>query len=297
MTQTEHRRASSKLERLMKDPDRALRDPALPPIYHAHLRIVQKSLEPGFWDRALRLGQQTFGCNWIEICTRNIRDVHHRERIGALDLSKSYIVVSNHRSFFDMYVITAYLVKRGMKHRILFPVRSNFFYDSVAGILVNGVMSFFAMYPPVFRDKALAHLNVASLDETIRLLRRGGFFIGLHPEGTRNTGDPYTFLPARSGVGRIIHQARMPVLPVFINGLGNDLPKQVLGNFTRTGDRVNVVFGKPVDFGDLLDQPPSPRVFKAVSERSMDAVAVLGREEKGIRGSGDQGVGISGNPA
>jgi 1-acyl-sn-glycerol-3-phosphate acyltransferase len=276
------RRARSE-ERLMDRPDQALLDPGLPRIAHAHMKIVQKSLEPGFWDEALRLGQRTFGCNWIEMCTRNIRDVYGRDRIGDLDPKKSYIVVSNHRSFFDMYVITAYLVKRGMKHRILFPVRNTFFYDSVAGIFVNGVMSFFAMYPPVFRDRALAHLNVASLDETIRLLRKGGFFIGLHPEGTRGTGDPYTFLPARSGVGRIIHQARMPVLPVFIHGLGNDLKKQVLGNFTGKGDRVNVVFGKPVDFGELYDQAPSPRTFKAVSERAMLAVAELGREEREIR--------------
>ncbi len=275
--------AKARLERLMRDPDKALYAPELPPIAHTHLRIVQKSLEPGWWDQALRWGQRTVGCNWIEICTRHIRDVHGRERIGELRQDKSYIVVSNHRSFFDMYVITAYLVKRGLKHRILVPVRSNFFYDSAAGIFVNAVMSFFAMYPPVFRDKALAHLNVASLDETIRLLRRGGFFIGLHPEGTRNTGDPYTMLPARSGVGRIIHQARMPVLPVFIHGLGNDLKKQVLGNFTRTGDRVNVVFGKPVDFTDLYDKAPSPRVFKAVSERAMECVRELGEEERAIR--------------
>ena len=26
----------------------------------------------------------------------------------------AYVIVSNHRSFFDMYVITAYLVKRGL---------------------------------------------------------------------------------------------------------------------------------------------------------------------------------------
>jgi 1-acyl-sn-glycerol-3-phosphate acyltransferase len=286
MIRTEQPRPAKRQERLMDRPDQALLAPELPKIAHAHMRIVQKSLEPGLWDQALRLGQRTFGCNWIEICTRNIRDVYGRDRIGELRNDKSYIVVSNHRSFFDMYVITAYLVKRGMKHRILFPVRNKFFYDSAAGIFVNGIMSFFAMYPPVFRDKALAHLNIASLDETIRLLRKGGFFIGLHPEGTRNTGDPYTQLPARSGVGRIIHQARMPVLPVFINGLGNDLKKQVLGNFTGKGDRVNVVFGNPVDFGGLFDQAPSPRTFKAVSERAMEAVAVLGEEERAIRDGG-----------
>ncbi|CAN5429171.1 hypothetical protein BH09MYX1_BH09MYX1_39290 [soil metagenome] len=258
----------------------------LPRITRAHVRLVQKSLEPGLLDKALRLGQRTAGCNWIEICTRNIRHVHGRERMGIPDAQKSYICVSNHRSFFDMYVITAYLVKRGFKHRILFPVRSNFFYDQPLGIFVNGVMSFFAMYPPVFRDRKQAHLNVASLDETSNILQRPGMFVGLHPEGTRNqTDDPYTLLPAQSGVGRIIHQARVAVLPVFINGLGNDLPKQVAGNFTRKGNPINVVFGAPVDFGDLLDKPPSPRVFKKVSERTLEVITELGQEEKRIRAS------------
>ena len=256
----------------------------LPAITRALVRLVRKSLEPGMFDQALRLGQRTFGCNWIEICTRNIRHVHGRERIGTLDPKKSYVCVSNHRSFFDMYVITAYLVKRGMPHRILFPVRSNFFYDQPMGIVVNGIMSFFAMYPPVFRERKQAHLNLASLDETSRLLRQGGMFVGLHPEGTRNkTDDPYALLPAQSGVGRIIHQARVEVLPVFINGLGNDLPKQVAGNFNRKGNPINVVFGAPVDFGALMDSPPSPRVFKQVADRTMEAVRVLGEEERVIR--------------
>lgn len=256
----------------------------LPTITRAHVRLVRKSLEPGLLDQALRLGQRTFGCNWIEVCTRNIRQVHGRERLGTLDANKSYVIVSNHRSFFDMYVITAYLVKRGLPHRILFPVRANFFYDQPLGILVNGVMSFFAMYPPVFRERKQAHLNLASLDETSRLLRQGGMFVGLHPEGKRNkSDDPYALLPAQSGVGRIIHQARVEVLPVFINGLGNDLPRQVAGNFSRKGNTINVVFGAPVDFGGLIDTPPSPRIFKQIADRTLEAVRVLGDEERALR--------------
>jgi hypothetical protein len=46
---------------------------------------------------------------------------------------------------------------------------------------------------------------------------------------------------------------------------------------------VNVVFGKPVDFEGLLEKAPSPRVFKAVSERAMAVVAELGQEERRIR--------------
>jgi 1-acyl-sn-glycerol-3-phosphate acyltransferase len=256
----------------------------LTPLEQFHIRFIRKSLEPGRLDSSLRFLQRHIGSNWIEQSIKNLRHVHGRERLPEFDKNESYVVVSNHRSFFDLYVVTGYLVKRGLPHRILFPVRSNFFYDKALGFFVNGVMSFFAMYPPVFRERKRAPLNLAGIDETIRILRRGGSFIGLHPEGMRNlTDDPYKLLPGQPGVGRIIHGARVKVIPVFINGLGNDIVKQVASNYTKTGGRVNVVFGAPVDFGDLLDRPGSPRTYRQISERACDEIAKLGAEEKAWR--------------
>jgi 1-acyl-sn-glycerol-3-phosphate acyltransferase len=199
-------------------------------------------------------------------------------------MGQSYILVANHRSFFDLYVIFGDLVRRGLKHRIVFPVRSTFFYDSPLGLFVNGVMSFFAMYPPLFRERKKLILNPASLDELSWLLQRGGMFCGVHPEGTRKKDDdPYTFLPAQRGVGRIIHGARVPVIPVFINGLINDLPRQVASNFDGTGQDILVVFGKPVDFGALLDEPASARTEQSIADHAMAAIAELGQEEKRLR--------------
>jgi 1-acyl-sn-glycerol-3-phosphate acyltransferase len=145
-------------------------------------------------------------------------------------------------------------------------------------------MSFFAMYPPMFRDRRRAMLNLVSLEESAWLLRRGGAFLGLHPEGTRNKGDdPYSLLPAQSGAGRLIYQAKVPVIPVFINGLINDLVRQVASNFDGTGTPVHMVFGAPVDFGDLLERPGSPRLYRQVAERALEAIRVLGQEEKRYR--------------
>lgn len=246
--------------------------------------FVRKTFERGVADRLVRTLQRTVGANWIDVTTRNLRTVHGEGRLPPFDPQKSYIVVSNHRSFFDLYVVTAYLVKRGLRHRLLFPVRSTFFYDHPLGFVVNGAMSFYAMYPPVFRERTKAALNISSLDEVARLLRGGGVFVGLHPEGTRNRGeDPYALLPAQGGVGRIIQAAGVQVLPVFVNGLSNDFVRQVGSNFTRTGEAVNVVFGEPVDFGGMLDEAPSPRLHKRISEHALAAIARLGDEEREIR--------------
>jgi 1-acyl-sn-glycerol-3-phosphate acyltransferase len=245
------------------------------------IAFVRRTFEPGLADRLVRFFQRVIGSTWIHHFTKYLRHVYGMERLPRFDKKKSFIIVSNHRSFFDLYVVTGHLVRLGLKHRIVFPVRASFFYDSPLGLFVNGVMSFFAMYPPIFRDKKKAFLNPASLEELGWLLRRGGMLAGLHPEGTRNlSDDPYTFLPAQRGVGKIIHAAQATVIPVFVNGLINDLPRQVASNFDGTGRTIVVVFGAPIDFGELTSAPDGPKVHQAIADRTLEAIAELGHEER-----------------
>jgi 1-acyl-sn-glycerol-3-phosphate acyltransferase len=171
-----------------------------------------------------------------------------------------------------------------VRQRIVFPVRANFFYDRPVGLFVNGVMSFFAMYPPMFRERSKTALNLMGLDELAWLLQAGGALVGFHPEGTRNKGDPYELLPARTGIGRLVHKARVMVVPVFTNGLlPDDLPRQIRSNFDGTGVHIHTVFGAPIDFGDLLDQPASQGTYKRIANVARDALMQLGQEEKQIR--------------
>ena len=262
------------------------------------IAFVRSTFEPGFVDRSVRFFQRVIGSTWIHHFTKHLRHVFGMERLPRFDKKKSFVIVSNHRSFFDLYVVTGHLVRLGLKHRIAFPVRASFFYDSPLGLFVNGVMSFFAMYPPIFRDKRKAFLNPASLEELGFLLRRGGMVAGLHPEGTRNLGDdPYSFLPAQRGVGKIIHAAQAAVIPVFINGLINDLPRQIGSNFDGTGRTIVVVFGAPIDFGDLMAAPNSPRVHQAIADRTLEAIGELGREERERRAELDPRTGGAPPPA
>jgi 1-acyl-sn-glycerol-3-phosphate acyltransferase len=262
----------------------AVGNATLRPIEKLQIRVIRRSFEPGAVDSTLRWFQRNVGARWIDLCTRNLRHVYGLDRLPELDPKKSYVCVCNHRSFFDLYLVTTLLVLEGMPHRMLFPVRSNFFYDRPLGFAVNGAMSFFAMYPPIFRERQRAPLNLAGIDEVAWLARRGGAFIGMHPEGTRNKdGSAYDFLPAQSGVGRIIRQADVEVIPVFINGLVNDIVEQVTSNAKKKGVPIVVVFGKPVDFGGLLEETPSPRLYKRIADRSIDAIRELSLEEKGIR--------------
>ncbi len=249
-----------------------------------NLKLVRASFEPGVLNRWLRLCQRTVGQAWIHYGTRHLRHVIGREHLPALGEEGSILVVSNHRSFFDLYVITAELVRAKMKKRIVFPVRATFFYDHPLGFVVNLLASFLAMYPPIFRERRKAPLNLLGLDELGWMLARGGVFAGIHPEGTRNRGeDPYQLLPAQPGVARIIQKARVPVVPVFINGLTNDIAKQLWGNFKKTGEPIIVVFGEPIDFGGMLDEKPSPKLHRAIADRCMYEIEKAGEQERSYR--------------
>lgn len=248
------------------------------------LAFVRKSFDPGVFADSICWLQRTVGSRWIRLVISNLYHAHHEERLPDFSKGDSYIMVANHRSFFDLYTIFAHLVANGLKQRIVFPVRSNFFYDNPLGLLVNGSMSFFAMYPPVFRDGKKAQLNALTLEELSWLLRQGGHIVGFHPEGTRNMGDPYTLLPARTGIGRLVHQARVKVIPAFVNGLNpTSALAQIRGNFDGKGEQIHAVFGEPVDFDSLLEEPGSQSVYKRIANKTRLALMNLGQEEREIR--------------
>lgn len=281
--------------------------PLLSPMERLQLALVRRTFEPGRFEDGLKWMQRRFGSSWIRLVTDNLHHVHHEDRLPKVAAHDSIILVCNHRSFFDLYLVTAHLVHRGLQQRLVFPVRSEFFYDNPLGLAINGCMSFFAMYPPVFRDRKKAAFNTLTLDELAWLLRSGGHFVGFHPEGTRNQGDPYTLLPARTGIGRLVHSAsssnassnsasasadgtqdakppRVLVIPVFTNGLlSSDLVKQVRGNFDGTGVPIHTVFGAPIDFGDLLTQPASQSVYKRIANCTRQALVKLAEEERTFR--------------
>jgi 1-acyl-sn-glycerol-3-phosphate acyltransferase len=178
----------------------------------------------------------------------------------------------------------------GFRQRILFPVRSNFFYANFLGFIINGILSGFAMYPPMFRDRKRSHLNMLGLNDAVWLLRSGGHLLGFHPEGTRNTGDPYSLLPARSGIGHLVRHAQVRVIPVFTNGLPVSDPfLQLKYNLLRSGPQIHTVFGSPIDFGSLLNEDANPALYKKIADKTRDAIAELALEEREIRANYESG--------
>ena len=248
---------------------------------------LTRRMNRGRWKRFWTFCQSILGAGWIHLSTYNLMRVSGLEHVEAASRERPLLLVANHRSFFDMYVVSTVLFRRtSWAKRLYFPVRGRFFYDNPAGLLVNFIMGWWSMYPPFFAGGENPLTEKREFDKfSLRLLahlcREGpGNVIGFHPEGTRNkSADPYSFLRPQPGVGRLIREANPQVVPVFIAGLGNDLPRQVLGNW-RGGEPVRVRFGPVLDLAQFEGGRESLRAYKEMADFVMSKIAELGEQDR-----------------
>jgi len=246
---------------------------------------LSRAMNFGAWKRFWTFCQRHIGSLWIYLATYNLMNVFGIENVQNSDLNRPLLLVANHRSFFDMYTVSSAMFRRTTRPITLyFPVRAKFFYDSPVGWFVNLVMGWWSMYPPFFREEGEGEkrkFDKFSLRELTRLASVGrSHVIGFHPEGKRNLNDdPYSFLPAQPGIGKVILNAEPQVIPVFIAGLGNDLPKQIMGNWTG-GDKVRIWFGQSIDLSEFRGKRDSLRTHKEIADFIMTKIAELAEKDR-----------------
>lgn len=252
-------------------------------------RLVRR-MNQGGWKRFWTFCQRTLGAGWIHLSTYNLMQVYGLEHVAAAARERPILIVANHRSFFDMYTVSTALFRNTRwRKQLFFPVRGRFFYQSPLGLFVNLVMGWWSMYPPFFAtgDKPIPEkraFDKYSFRLLTELCRTGpGNIIGFHPEGKRNRNwNPYSYLRPQPGVGKLIKDAEPQVIPVFIAGLGNHLPTQVLGNWSG-GEKIRIHFGPLIDFSEFRSKRDHMRTYKEISELVMRKIAELGEQDRAMR--------------
>jgi 1-acyl-sn-glycerol-3-phosphate acyltransferase len=150
-------------------------------------------------------------------------------------------------------------------------------------------MGWWSMYPPFFatgdnpipEKRAFDKYSFGLLTD---IARSGpGNIIGFHPEGTRNkSDDPYSYLRAQPGVGKLIMDAQPQVIPVFIAGLCNNLPRQIARNWNRE-EVIRIRFGPVLDLTDQLAKPDRLRSHKEIADFVMEKIAELGEQDRAMQ--------------
>jgi 1-acyl-sn-glycerol-3-phosphate acyltransferase len=256
----------------------------LSPLERIGFKLTHR-MNQGRWKRFWGFCQRHLGSLWIKICTYNLMTVFGLENVENSSPDKPLLLVANHRSFFDMYVVSSVIFRETKRPiKIYFPVRAKFFYDSPLGWFVNLVMGWWAMYPPFFREdreQTKREFDKYSLRRLVQISSEGyGHLIGFHPEGKRNLNDnPYDLLPAQPGVGAVVLKAQPNVIPVFIAGLGNNLPKQILGNWTG-GEKIRIWFGEETDLSQFKEKSDRLRTHKEIADYLMSKISELAEKDK-----------------
>lgn len=145
-----------------------------------------------------------------------------------VDPHRPTIYVSNHQSTLDIPI-----------HFATVPV--NFRYVAKHQLKYVPLIGWYLwLCGHVFINRGRREKAIASLDEAARKIR-AGTSVFLYPEGTRSDG---RVLPFKKGPFALALKARVPVVPITIEGSGTVMPKN---SWNIKPGPVHVRIGKPID--------------------------------------------------
>ena len=205
-----------------------------------------------------RLSQSLFRL-WLDVSYH----VYLGFRVSGLEHvppKEPFIVVSNHTSHLDTCAI---LVALKRQNRDLHPLAAKdyFFKDG----LVSWASHMFLNAVPFDR---LTHVS-ESLGLAAGLLRRGHSVI-FFPEGSRSVSG--VMQPFRRGVGVLAVVSGVPVVPAYITGTYESMPK---GRSWPRRSHVRIRFGPPIRCDQNLETEAASDVARQIMLRVQQAVASL----------------------
>ncbi len=180
---------------------------------------------------------------------------------GYSDYKKhSYaLICANHISAMDSFAIGHIFFPKA----VFFPAKEELFKNPLLGNLIRLLNAF-----PVSRGYA----DMKILEQIAANSRNN--LVLIHPEGTRQ---PVIKLgKAKKAVGKIIYLGKTCVIPLYIRGTQNILPKGSI--LPRLFRKVYINIGPPVELEDLYCMKDDKETAKAIVERVMDRLRALKEE-------------------
>ena len=139
------------------------------------------------------------------------------------------------------------------------------------------------MFPPIFREEKKRIFNQYALQRIRLELSSQGSMVGFHPEGKRNKDeDPYTFLPAKKGVGEVIYNTPdAQVVPIYIQGMSNQIFGEIITNwFAAEKNPIHVYFGPAQQYNTFRQQEEDSSIHQTISEECMADIQKLAEQHK-----------------
>ncbi len=166
------------------------------------------------------------------------------------------IIAANHVSYLDPPFIGCVICRRAN-----FMARDDLFRNPVFAWILRNCKSF-----PVKRGTG----DSGAIKEAVRRLKKGEPVL-LFPEGTRSKDG--NLREGRPGVGMIVALSGAKVVPAFIKGPEEVLPKD---SKKIRFKKVTVAFGKPIDFKEMIEKNRGDKkMFDNITHEIMKGIAEL----------------------
>ncbi len=179
-----------------------------------------------------------------------------RERLPT---EGSYVLIANHSSHLDTLCLISALPLRRI-HRVYAAAAADYFFSSLSRAAVAAVIGNALPFHRKFHC-------CQSLTLCKELLTDPGNVLILFPEGTRSTSGAIG--PFKPGIGKLLEETDVPVLPCHIAGAFEACPRGTL--FPRP-DRVRLLIGTPRRYASL---PPGKESALQVVKDLQAAVSEL----------------------
>lgn len=173
-----------------------------------------------------------------------------------------FVFVSNHTSYLDPIILGTSLYRS-----LNYMARENLFKRRCFGYIMRGLHAF-----PVHRGKG----DLGAVRESLRILSEGKPLV-MFPEGTRSKDR--NLKKGKPGVGFIVAKAQVPVVPAYIEGSFDALPRRMK---TLRRHPVKVYIGEPIDFTADYLAKKDRALYQKISDEAMHRIEQLkNRYEKG----------------
>ncbi len=166
------------------------------------------------------------------------------------------LLVSNHQSYLDPVLVGVRL-----RRPLSYLARSGLFEYPVLGRLIRWLNAF-----PVRQGAG----DVGAVKETIARLQEGRA-LNLFPEGSRT--EDGRLLPVEKGVGLVVRRAKVPVVPVIIDGAFQAWPK---GQRIFRPRKIRMIYGQPMQLSELKGD----QIVAAIEKAFADLLARLKEIER-----------------
>ncbi|HEY0249142.1 MAG TPA: lysophospholipid acyltransferase family protein [Gryllotalpicola sp.] len=145
------------------------------------------------------------------------------------------VLASNHVSFFDSIFLPLMLDRH-----VSFLAKSEYF--TGRGLRGWATKMFMLGTGQIPIDRSGGKASEDSLNTGLRVLASGDL-LGIYPEGTRSPD--HRMYRGRTGLARMLLEARVPVIPVAMIGTQELMPRGARVPRVR---RIGIVIGEPLDF-------------------------------------------------